>query len=517
MLVADAAALAALHVVPLPMIQLMGGISPEQDTVALAALLVQAVGWLSLPVWVVSAAWAALSYRERPTWTIPETPDGPTGSRAALAFAGLACVAWLATLPITQPEQLRAHRLDETYRKDGPAAALALMSSHARQDFPASWRPPPRRFPGHPPTSEILDMLEALAEHPPAEWVRDLYVRQFRDRLLHDFYEWPEELLGEHAARLAEILSRLREGPELAQALQGPDRQIETGLGPYHDITETQRVALESVARLARQGEDRSNVDFAGAHAGDQRHAVGITLCWCPPGTFRMGSPPGEPERRPGEDQVEVRLTRGFWIGRYEVTQSNWRRVVGPLPGELTAELPEGDDYPVGNVNFAEAEMFCRRLTGLAIASRELPEDWEFRLPTEAQWEYACRAGTTTATAFGDSLGRSQANFGGKPYNGGADDGPSLKRAAQVGSYAPNKWGIHDMHGNTFEWCRDWYHATLPGGDDPELYAKKGTSRVRRGGAWTDDGWPCRSAFRLRFEPDRRYDHIGFRVVAVRR
>jgi formylglycine-generating enzyme required for sulfatase activity len=149
--------------------------------------------------------------------------------------------------------------------------------------------------------------------------------------------------------------------------------------------------------------------------------------------------------------------------------------------------------------------------------------DWEFRLPTEAQWEYACRAGTTTATAFGGTLSSEQANFKGKPYNG-ARPGPSLNRAARVGSYPANAWGLHDMHGNGYEWCRDWYHARLPGGTDPDLWAAKRSatrsehgdiSRVRRGGCWADDGWPCRSAFRLRFEPERRYDHIGFRVVAV--
>jgi formylglycine-generating enzyme required for sulfatase activity len=227
-----------------------------------------------------------------------------------------------------------------------------------------------------------------------------------------------------------------------------------------------------------------------------------------------MGSPPGEPERRPGEDQVEVTLTRGFWMGKYEATQGQWKRVMGKLPGELTAELPEGDDYPVGNVNFAEAEGFCARLTKLARQSGDLPEGWEFRLPTEAQWEYACRAGTTTATAFGDALGSKQANVKNKPYNGG-EEGPSLGKAAKVGSYPANAWGLHDMHGNTFEWCRDWYHAKRPGGVDPDLYAATATSRVRRGGCWADDGWPCRSAFRLRFEPERRYDHIGFRVAAV--
>ena len=280
-------------------------------------------------------------------------------------------------------------------------------------------------------------------------------------------------------------------------------------------------VILASAAGLtaARDG-------FDGTKAGEEKTIAGVRLCWCPPGRFTMGSPPSEPERRPGEDRVEVRLTRGFWIGKYEVTQGDWKRIVGELPGPPTAELPAGDDLPVGNVNFAEAEAFCRRLTELGRKSGDLPEGWEFRLPTEAQWEYACRAGTTTATAFGDSLSRTQANFQGKPYNGGADEGPSLKRAARVGSYPANAWGIHDMHGNTFEWCRDWYHPKLPGGNDPDLYSARQTtsrnrdgtvSRVRRGGAWTDDGWPCRSAFRLRFEPERRYDHIGFRVVAVRR
>lgn len=248
-----------------------------------------------------------------------------------------------------------------------------------------------------------------------------------------------------------------------------------------------------------------------------------ITLCWCPAGRFVMGSPPDEPERRPGEDQVDVVLTQGFWTAKYEATQGQWARVVGALPGDLSPQLPAGDDFPVGNVNFAEAETFCQRLTAFARRSRMLPVDWEFRLPTEAQWEFACRAGTTTATSFGERLSSRQANFKGKPYNG-AEPGPSLNRAARVGSYPPNAWGLHDMHGNTFEWCRDWYHATLPGGTNPDLYVAKSTaartpqgdiSRVRRGGCWADDGWPCRSAFRARFEPERRYDHIGFRIVAV--
>ena len=261
---------------------------------------------------------------------------------------------------------------------------------------------------------------------------------------------------------------------------------------------------------------------FAGTKAGQERQVAGVRLCWCPPGKFTMGSPASEPERRPGEDQVEVTLSKGFWIGKFEVTQGEWKRVVGPFPGERTAG--EGDNYPVYTINFAEAEGFCRRLTEMARAAGELPATWEFRLPTDAQWEYACRAGTTTATYFGDKLSSTQANFQGKPYNGAAE-GPSLKRTAPVGSYPANAWGLHDTLGNVFEWCRDWHRLRLPGGTDPDLYTARSTallnrtgdiSRVRRGGCWADEGWPCRAAFRLRFEPERRHEHIGFRVVALR-
>jgi formylglycine-generating enzyme required for sulfatase activity len=267
-------------------------------------------------------------------------------------------------------------------------------------------------------------------------------------------------------------------------------------------------------AEIHRSALPAIDASFAGGKAGQERSIRGIKFCWCPAGRFIMGSPPNEPERRLDEDQVEVTLSKGFWMAKFETTQGDWKGVQGKLPGPLTEELPEGNDVPVGNVNFAEAEAFCRALTDRAHESGDLPGNWLIRLPTEAQWEYACRAGTTTATAFGNTLSSKQANFGGKAYNG-AEEGPSLRHAAKVGSYPANPWGIHDMHGNTFEWCRDWYHSKLPGGTDPDLYLATATSRVRRGGCWRDEGWPCRSAFRLRFEPERRYDHIGFRVAAV--
>jgi formylglycine-generating enzyme required for sulfatase activity len=165
-----------------------------------------------------------------------------------------------------------------------------------------------------------------------------------------------------------------------------------------------------------------------------------------------------------------------------------------------------------------DAEEYCRRLTAAARRAGELAAGWEVRLPTEAQWEYACRAGTTGATAYGERLSAAEANIG-VAYPG---DGPAnwAGKATPVGSYRANAWGIFDMHGNVWEWCRDWYHRALPGGVDPDLSGVKGErnrdgtySRVRRGGAWVEQGWACRSAMRLRYEPERGSDHIGMRVV----
>ena len=251
---------------------------------------------------------------------------------------------------------------------------------------------------------------------------------------------------------------------------------------------------------------------------GTEREIAGLRLCWCPPGSFRMGSPATEPGRRDDESQVDVTLSAGFWMGKYEVTQAQWRRVMGELPG--TQLVGNGDEYPVYWVTYFDVKEFCRRSTDAARASGSIDSEWEFDLPTEAQWEYACRAGTTTAFSFGDELTKTQANYGRwDPKSGNESPTPS---AEPVGRYPANAWGLHDMHGNEFEWCRDWYHRQLPGGVDPDWSDVKGEknrdgtySRVRRGGAWTDETWACRSAFRLRFEPERSANHIGFRVALV--
>jgi len=234
-------------------------------------------------------------------------------------------------------------------------------------------------------------------------------------------------------------------------------------------------------------------------------------MMWIPAGTFLMGSPASEPDRDSDESpQTQVTISRGFWMGKYEVTQRQYLEVMGANPAYFTGDL----DRPVEQVSWNGAVAYCSKLTELERAAGRLPAGYEYRLPTEAQWEYACRAGTTTATAFGNSLSSTQANFDGNdPYNGGSP-GPSMHRTTSVGSYAPNAWGLYDMHGNVWEWCADWYEGTYPGGSvtDPKG-PTSGSNRVNRGGSWNNNGQNCRSAHRAGFNPENRNNNLGFRSV----
>jgi formylglycine-generating enzyme required for sulfatase activity len=245
-----------------------------------------------------------------------------------------------------------------------------------------------------------------------------------------------------------------------------------------------------------------------------------MKFCWCPPGSFRMGSPPTEPERGNDEGPVQVTLSRGFWMGKFEVTQAQWQQVMGTTLRQQNEKSTikringEGPEHPIYQVSAVEADEFCRKFTASERAAGRLPAGWEYRLPTEAQWEYPCRAGTATATAFGDRLGSDEANFDGSyPYNGAAK-GPYLKETAPVGRYRANTWGLHDMHGNVWEWCADGFEARLAGGVDP-VGPSAAASRVIRGGGWGNAGGGCRSAFRIGFAPGDRISNLGFRVARV--
>jgi formylglycine-generating enzyme required for sulfatase activity len=222
---------------------------------------------------------------------------------------------------------------------------------------------------------------------------------------------------------------------------------------------------------------------------------TGIKLLPIPAGTFLMGSPPGEADRQEIETQHQVTLTQGFWLGATDVTQAQWTTVMGTNPSHF-----KGETLPVLAAFWDNAMAFCQKLTERERAAGHLPEGYAFTLPTEAQWEYACRAGTTGAYAGDlDAMAWYAKNSGGTTH--------------PVGTKEPNTWGLFDMHGNVWEWCADWY-GSYPGGSatDPTGPAS-GSLRVLRGGSWNFDAASCRSALRYNFEPSFRFSSVGFRVA----
>jgi formylglycine-generating enzyme required for sulfatase activity len=216
------------------------------------------------------------------------------------------------------------------------------------------------------------------------------------------------------------------------------------------------------------------------------------------------------------ETPHEVEITKPFYMGVYAVTQAEYERVMGKNPsyfsatGAGKAEVAGLDTsrFPVEYVSWADAMEFCNKLSK--------SEKKTFDLPTEAEWEYACRAGTRTAFHYGDGLSSKQANFDGTGPYGGAAKGPWLKRPVPVGSYKPNAFGLYDMHGNVRQCCKDWHRMNdYDKGPvrDPQGPAT-GTARVARGGSWFDAAWFCRSAYRFATPPDARLNYLqGFRVV----
>ncbi len=218
-----------------------------------------------------------------------------------------------------------------------------------------------------------------------------------------------------------------------------------------------------------------------------------LAMEWVAPGVFSMGSTNGGSDEQP---VTRVRLTRGFWLGKTEVTQGQWSAVMGGNPSSFM-----GENLPVENVSWDDVTEFCRKVTEAERAAGRLPAGYAYTLPTEAQWEYACRAGTSGEYAGElDAMGWYVGNSGGKTN--------------PVGQKRENAWGLQDMHGNVWEWCLDWYGDKLPGGSvsDPRG-PETGSFRVLRGGGWFSDAAYCRSAYRSRVEPGFRNFNLGFRLA----
>ncbi|MBI1380384.1 MAG: SUMF1/EgtB/PvdO family nonheme iron enzyme [Planctomycetaceae bacterium] len=226
------------------------------------------------------------------------------------------------------------------------------------------------------------------------------------------------------------------------------------------------------------------------------------------PGTFQMGSDAafGAPYYGPVGPVHQVTISKSFWMGQYEVTQAEYQALMGNNPSHFL-----GADRPVDTATWFNAVAYCNALNAQATALGKVPPGYQYRLPTEAEWEYACRAGTTTEFHYGPSLLCNQARFLFSHHSSPAANCQDPNGAVPVGSYAPNAWGLYDMHGNVWEWCMDSFSSyTASSKTDP--YVSGGPFPVIRGGSWLSDSGGCRSAVRGSFDPGSA-DFLGFRVV----
>jgi formylglycine-generating enzyme required for sulfatase activity len=264
---------------------------------------------------------------------------------------------------------------------------------------------------------------------------------------------------------------------------------------------ERARMQAEIVAEQERQRKLAKQARTKAAHEklGDEFTipALNLEMIWVQPGTFTMGSPTTEADRGKDETQHKVTLTNGFYLGKYEVTQSQYEAVMNHNPSKFKSE-----NRPVEMVSWNDAIEFCDKLTEIERMAGRLPEGMVYALPTEAQWEYACRAGTTTAYSWGDSITTDNANYRSSGYS----------QTRDVGLYDANPWGFFDMHGNVWEWTADWYAAYSSGAQTDPEGAATGSIRVLRGGSWSLTGTYLRSAGRLYDNPGNRGSPIGFRV-----
>jgi len=221
---------------------------------------------------------------------------------------------------------------------------------------------------------------------------------------------------------------------------------------------------------------------------------VKLEMVLVPVGKFKMGLPASEKERSDNELQHEVTLTKPFYMGKYEVTQEQWESVMGNNPSKRT----KGAKLPVTDVSWIDCQEFIKKLNKKT--------DGGYRLPTDAEWEFACRAGTSTAYSFGDKITPKEANY----------SGSKIDKPVAVGSYKANAFGLYDLHGNVWEWCEDWYaDCTAEAVTDPKGPAT-GEYRVLRGGSFGYDGSCARSSSRLYDSPTNRCDVGGFRLARTK-
>lgn len=340
----------------------------------------------------------------------------------------------------------------------------------------------------------------------------------------------PISLLSRLPAEMRQVAAAKLHGELIRQCQEDAD----AGLWNLVDLSLRQWDASGG-GRDSRMEELRNRRASIAAEGKSFANSHEIELVWCPPGTFTMGSAdPGLTEKHPGEIQHEVKLSSGFWIGKFEITQSEWVAVTKKK--NPARSIKHGLGAPVEQIDWNMAMDFCRRLTDIERSRGMLPPGWEYTLPTAAQWEYACRAGSRTTYCFGDDPGllHLYGNFKDRTYasivdvlykdpNNPSDTTQDDKQEAPrgVGMYKPNDWGIHDMHGNILEWCLDSLNSKALEKIDPRILlidpvGEEGDDRELRGGSWRLPPAECRSARgQLRGITSSSFE-IGMRIALVK-
>jgi formylglycine-generating enzyme required for sulfatase activity len=293
---------------------------------------------------------------------------------------------------------------------------------------------------------------------------------------------------------------------------------------------------------------DRAKPGAGSTLGGGGLDDLALTMVWIPPGRFWMGSPAAEPERADSEGPQHLVQLQGFFMGQAPITQAQWREVAGWEPVErrldqdpsafvvsrqygparkggaarterfqLLAGETSTDDRPVERVSWDDAMEFCRRLSQRTGRT--------YTLPSEAQWEYACRAGTSTPFHFGETMTPELANYRGTYSYANGPKGEFREQTTPVGMFPANAWGLQDMHGNVWEWCLDHWHGTYEGApldgsawlvdERPTAAEDSEKRRLLRGGSWYGFPRNCRSAFRLLNQPVHAFSFVGFRVVCL--